>query len=227
MGLALGVTAIVVLALFSELARPRLAQLGARARAAVEQRHERRRRAAELVYDPGRELRAEQRARVLLRSCVNEEEWAMYRELGFLRVWGASRGRSQAEYAYLVYPHKPIVAYLPQTGSILGEYCVAFKNETAPSGGPRLPDADDVLAKWMLLAADERGLLEQANMHMPGRQVDPEQVRGDLARLGNWERARFAQRSRRPAPETSTHPPAMSSRRRAANRRLASRAGTR
>ena len=38
-------------------------------------------------YDPGRELRAEQRARELLRSCVNEEEWAMYRDLGFLRVW--------------------------------------------------------------------------------------------------------------------------------------------
>ena len=39
-------------------------------------------------YDPGRERRAEQRARALLRSCVNEEEWAMYRDLGFLRVWG-------------------------------------------------------------------------------------------------------------------------------------------
>ena len=39
-------------------------------------------------YDPGRERRAEQRARELLRSCVNEEEWAMYRDLGFIRVWG-------------------------------------------------------------------------------------------------------------------------------------------
>ena len=26
----------------------------------------------------------------LLRSCVNEEEWAMYRDLGFIRVWGAA-----------------------------------------------------------------------------------------------------------------------------------------
>ena len=40
-------------------------------------------------YDPGRERRAEQRARQLLRSCVNDEEWAMYRDLGFVRVWGA------------------------------------------------------------------------------------------------------------------------------------------
>ena len=39
-------------------------------------------------YDPGRERRAEQRARMLLRSCINEEEWTMYRDLGFIRVWG-------------------------------------------------------------------------------------------------------------------------------------------
>ncbi len=39
-------------------------------------------------YDPGRERRAEQRARALLRSCVDEHDWAMYRDLGFLRVWG-------------------------------------------------------------------------------------------------------------------------------------------
>jgi hypothetical protein len=40
------------------------------------------------LYDPGRERRAEQRARELLRSCVNDEEWAMYRDLGFIRVAG-------------------------------------------------------------------------------------------------------------------------------------------
>jgi acyl-coenzyme A synthetase/AMP-(fatty) acid ligase len=64
-------------------------------------------------YDPGRERRAEQRARQLLKSCVNDEEWAMYRDLGFIRVWGAMaraprRGRigddprAGAPYAYLV-----------------------------------------------------------------------------------------------------------------------------
>src|ERR671917_378604 len=83
-------------------------------------------------YDPGRERRAEQRARELLKSCVNEEEWAMYRYLGFLRVWGGQShpdGPSElrgVDYAYLVYPHKPIVAYLPQTGRLLNEYCVEF-----------------------------------------------------------------------------------------------------
>ena len=52
------------------------------------------------AYDPGRERRAEARARELLRSCVNEEDWEMYRDLGFLRVWGAGRaagGRDGAE----------------------------------------------------------------------------------------------------------------------------------
>ncbi len=162
-------------------------------------------------YDPGRELRAEQRARALLRSCVNDEEWAMYRELGFLRVWGANSGapldggvpfaaaaglapagRAGAPYAYLIYPHKPLVAYLPQTGVLLNEYCVAFPDLTRPYGSSRLPDSDDVLAKWMALTADEPGLVSSANMHLPGRQIDPEQVRRDLQRLSRWERERLA-----------------------------------
>jgi hypothetical protein len=209
MALALGATAIVVLALFWELATPSLRTLGGRCRDALARHRERARREAELAYDPGRELRAEQKARSLLRSCVNDEEWAMYRDLGFLRVWGGG-GRSGASYAYLVYPHKPIVAYLPQTGAILNEYCVAFNRGRSEVAPRRLPDADDVLAKWMLLAADERSLLEQANMHMPGRQVDPEQVRGDLARLASWERTRSAALRRRgaegcaPAPAART-----------------------
>src|SRR4051794_27086821 len=40
------------------------------------------------AYDPARERRAEQRARELLRSCANDEEWSMYRDLGFIRRWG-------------------------------------------------------------------------------------------------------------------------------------------
>ncbi len=140
----------------------------------------------ELDYDPGRERRAEQRARTLLRSCVNEREWAMYRDLGFLRVFG----RSGARYAYLIYPHKPIVSYVPSTGALLSEYCVAFPDHSRPYGSARLPDSDDVLAKWMALRADERGLIADANMHLPGRQVDPERIKRDLARLAGWERER-------------------------------------
>ncbi len=118
----------------------------------------------------------------------------MYRDLGFVRVWGATGegkgGGEGARYAYLVYPHRPIVAYVPATGALLSEYCVAFPDHTRPYGSTRLPDADDVLAKWMALTADERKLISDANMHLPGRQLDPEQVREDLARLARWERER-------------------------------------
>src|ERR687892_737071 len=158
------------------------------------------------VIDPGRERRAEQRARELLKSCVNEEEWAMYRDLGFLRVWGGQSdpdGPSElrgVDYAYLVYPHKPIVAYLPQTGRLLNEYCVEFPDDTRPYGSPRLPDSDDVLAKWMALNGDERRIIAEANLHLPGRQLDPRQIERDLWRLGRWERERLARALRTGAP---------------------------
>jgi len=198
--LALGTAALVLLALLSELARPRLI-------AALERRRlrsaERERTANELAYDPGRELRAEQRARALLQSCVNGDDWAMYRDLGFLRVWGGlgdhPRG-ADAAYAYLIYPHKPIVAYVPETGELLNEYCVAFPDHSKPYGSSRLPDSDDVLAKWMALSADERRLVGEANMHLPGRQVDPDRVRRDLVRLARWERESAKDPAAPPAP---------------------------
>ncbi len=203
--LVLAATALVALALLSDLLIPRVEEAWRRHRA---------RRASPgglwsrltrsgthptpLVYDPGRERRAEQRARALLRSCVNEEEWAMYRDLGFIRVWGGqadgpgtSAGTGGAPYAYLIYPHKPILAYLAQTHRLLAEYCVEFLDETRPYGSARLPDSDDVLAKWMALTGDERRLIEMANMHLPGRQLDPAQVTRDLWRLKQWERARM------------------------------------
>jgi hypothetical protein len=190
--LALAATAIVVFALLAEVLLPRIEE-------AIVHRRARRARVPSYPYDPGRERRAEARARSLLRSCVNDEEWAMYRDLGFLRVWGhqadlPDQGVSTggADYAYLVYPHKPIVAFIPQTGRLLNEYCVAFPDDTRPYGSARLPDSDDVLAKWMALTGDERRLISTANMHLPGRQVDPRQVKRDLWRLSQWERQRQA-----------------------------------
>jgi hypothetical protein len=211
MELALSATAIVVLALLWEVSLPWFdRRLEAR----------RRRRAIQAqggrepipAYDPGRERRAEQRARELLKSCVNREEWEMYRDLGLLRVWGGqSCGPGQAHdlqgvpYAYLIYPHKPIVAYLPQTGQTLNEYCVEFPDETRPYGSAMLPDSDDVLAKWMALKGDELRIISEANMHLPGRQIDPRQVQRDLWRLNQWERERLAraQRGKAPAPDAS------------------------
>ena len=188
MALALGTAAVVLVVLLWELARPRaLAALGG-LRVYAQQLRARSRAAGVVAYDPGRERRAEQRARELLRSCVDARDWEMYRDLGFLRVWGGLGERTPVSYAYLIYPHRPIVAYVPQTGALLNEYCVAFPDHTRPYGSARLPDSDDVLAKWMALTADERRLIEEANMHLPGRQVDPERVRRDLVRLASWER---------------------------------------
>jgi hypothetical protein len=186
MVLALGASALVALALLSDIIAPRVLQTWARHRA-------RRRILPETTLDPGRERRAEQTARELLRSCVGEEEWAMYRELGFIRVWGsqASVRSGGVEYAYLIYPHRPVVAYAPQTGRLLGEYCVEFPDDTRPYGTARLPDSDDVLAKWMALTGDERRLLASANLHLPGRQVDAAQVTRDLWRLSRWEQGRM------------------------------------
>jgi hypothetical protein len=199
-GLALGTAAVVLVVLLWELARPTLKRGLARG---VELWAASRRGSAPAGYDPGRERRAEQRARALLRSCVAEHEWAMYRDLGFLRVWGGLGDRARganAAYAYLIYPHKPIVAYVPETGELLNEYCVAFPDHSKPYGSSRLPDSDDVLAKWMGLTADERRLVGEANMHLPGRQVDPDRVRRDLVRLGRWERELSRSPAAPPAP---------------------------
>ena len=188
--LALAATALVVIALLWEMVAPQLAEQLSRHRA-------RRQLVATPSYDPGRERRAESRARQLLKSCVNDEEWAMYRDLGFIRVWGMQAERpgeheaaAGTPYAYLIYPHRPLLVYLPQTGRLLNEYCVAFPDETRPYGSARLPDSDDVLAKWMALTGDERRLVETANLHLPGRQLDPRQVKRDLWRLRQWERER-------------------------------------
>ncbi len=192
--LALSACVIVAVALLWEVIAPQFSAWRARRKAG------RRRIDPVVEYDPGRERRAEQRARNLVRSCVNDEEWAMYRDLGFLRVWGScargpgdgeGEGRRGAPYAYLIYPHKPIVAFVPQTGQLLSEYCVEFPDPDRPYGSARLPDSDDVLAKWMGLTGDERRLIASANMHLPGRQVDPVAVRRDLWRLGRWEQARL------------------------------------
>ena len=123
----------------------------------------------------------------------------MYRDLGFIRVWGGPEGARDG-YGYLIYPHKPIVAFLGGSESLLSEYCVEFA--TLDEGrGSRLPESDDVLAKWMALNGDEERLIKDANMHLPGRQVDPQRVRRDLARLAEWERNRERRRHRPTQPQ--------------------------
>jgi len=191
--LAFVVVALVAGALAASVVFSRLQDRLATARA---EHGERRRRRHAPRIDPGTERRAERRARALLRSVVNRDEWEMYRDLGFIRVIGRNSvdQSGTGAYCYLLYPHKPIVAYLPGSNSLMSEYCVEFPDHDERVYGPKLPDSDDVLAKWMMLRSDEEGLIKRANMHLPGRQVDPQQVRRDLWRLKIWERDRLARR---------------------------------
>jgi hypothetical protein len=126
---------------------------------------------------------AERRARELLRSVVSDDAWRCYQELGFISVPG--RGDSASGYAYLLYPQRPLIAYETASGRLLSEYCARFRDD-----GERLPDADDVLAKWLALGGRERELIATANVDPPGHQLDPGHVRRDLARLEQWRRGR-------------------------------------
>jgi hypothetical protein len=128
--------------------------------------------------NPARERRAEERARQLLRSTAGEEALEMYERLGFLCVEDDG-----GEYGYLIYPQRPIVGYDARNGELLSEYCVRFRDGSDPEAGERLPDADDVLAKWLALRMDESHTLRTANVHPLGRQLDPAMVRRDLAAL--------------------------------------------
>lgn len=136
------------------------------------------------VPDYLRDLRAEARARELLREVAGPDAYAMYAQLGFIVVETDDEG-----YGYLIYPHRPIVAFDTASGELLSEYCVRFPDDGDPSAGEWLPDADDVLAKWIALRADERRLIGVANMHLPGRQHDPDMLRRDIAKLGQWRAA--------------------------------------
>jgi hypothetical protein len=182
---------LVVLVVLGTLA---VVGFGPSALEAVRRLAARRRRAPrvrrEPAYDPGRERRAERKARELLRAAVSPGDYEMYEAFGFLRVLGRRHRGRPSGYAYLIYPHRPIVAYDAETGELLSEYCIGFPDRAETAYGSRLPDADDVLAKWMSLHGDEHKLIADANMHLPGRQVDPEQVRRDLRRLREWESRR-------------------------------------
>jgi hypothetical protein len=125
----------------------------------------------------------DQRAEQLLGSVAGEEALAMFRDLGFLCLPGE-------DYGYLLYPQRPVVAYDAKSGELLNEYCVRFEDHSDPDHGPELPDADDLLATWMALRADERSLISTANMDRPGRQMDPGQVRKDLRTFELWQARR-------------------------------------
>ena len=132
------------------------------------------------------ELAAEQRAEALMASVVGDEGLEQYRALGFLHVFADPEADGCPGYGYLIYPHRPIVSFDARSGRLLNELCVSFPDRGDRDADGRLPDADDVLAKWMAIRGDELALLAEANIHPPGRQIDPDQARRDVIRLGEW-----------------------------------------
>ncbi len=138
---------------------------------------------------------AERRSLDLLRSVVNEDEWEMFSDLGFICVTGRRGPRpgrpagGPPRYRYLIYPHLPVVALLPRSMAPVREYCVQFP-ERGEAGTPLLPQGDDVLAKWMTLRADEDRLLSYANVGNAGCQVPLGRIERDIARLERWSARR-------------------------------------
>ena len=139
MVLALAATALVALALLSDLIVPRLEEAWRGCAPAA-------RVPATLRTTPGASG-APRRARG---SCCARASTTRSGRCtatsGLIRVWGAQAdgpddagGTGGAAYAYLIYPHRPIVAYLAQTHRLLGEYCVAFPDETRPYGSAGCP----------------------------------------------------------------------------------------
>jgi hypothetical protein len=120
----------------------------------------------------------ERAARELLRSVVGDRDAEVYEAFGLLVVEDAG-----GEYGYLIYPQRPVVSYDARSGEVLSEYCVRFLDSEE-----RLPDADDVLAKWMALQWDEGRLLGIANIDPLGTQLDPAMVRRDLEAVRQWRR---------------------------------------
>jgi hypothetical protein len=126
---------------------------------------------------------------------VNADEWAMYRDLGFICVGGRRVGVGPAaapRYRYLIYPHLPVVALLPRSLAPVREYCIQFPEAGAPHPRRILPSGDDVLAKWMTLRSDEARLLAYANVGSPGCQVPLARIERDVARYQRWRARRSA-----------------------------------
>src|ERR1700693_2153929 len=105
--LAVVAAVAALVAVATELLAPRVARRRGGRAAEARRGHAH----TQVVQDPGRERRAEHRARELLRSCVNAEDWEMYRDLGFLRVGSSAVDGRDEPCAYLLYPHLPIVVY--------------------------------------------------------------------------------------------------------------------
>ena len=140
---------------------------------------------------PVNQAEADRRSLELLRSVVNDDEWRMFTDLGFLCVTGRRFRRdgrnALPRYRYLIYPHLPLVALLPRSMAPVREYCIQFPDIAMSGPDGLLPIGDDVLAKWMTVRADEDRLLAFANVSNAGCQIPLNQIERDLRRLSRWQ----------------------------------------
>ncbi len=147
---------------------------------------------------PVSEGQADARSLELLRSVVNEDEWRMYEELGFLCVTGRRLRPDGTEglprYRYLIYPHRPLVALLPRSLSPVREYCIEFRDASTSRDGRAalLPIGDDLIAKWMTVRSDENRMLAHANVSAAGCQIPLSQIERDVRRYARWRDAQPA-----------------------------------
>ena len=148
-------------------------------------------------------------------SCVNEEEWAMYRDLGFIRVWGGcAGGPARARHAprpaaarrtpTSIYPHKPIVAYLPQTARAAQRVLrrvpgrdAALRQRAAAGLRRRAGQVDG--------AHRRRAAPDRQRQHAPARPPGRPASRSAATSgaCGQWERERLRRAPRRAAPAPS------------------------
>ena len=158
-------------------------------------------------YDPGRERRAEQRARELLqvlrqRGGVGDvPRPRLPPRLGRpgrgpeapRATWGASPTPTSSTPTSRSWPtcRRPASCSTSTASSSRTR-----RGRTARRGCPTPTTCSP--SGWRSRATSAR-LITEANMHLPGRQVDPRQVQRDLWRLGQWERERLAARPRREA----------------------------
>ena len=100
----------------------------------------------------------------------------MYRDLGFIRVWGGQAGPRRRGARPARRPVRLPRSIRTSRSSPTCRRPASSSTSTAsssptrrgPYGSALLPDSDDVLAKWMALRGDERGLIAEANLHLPG-----------------------------------------------------------
>ena len=135
---------------------------------------------------PGPRASRRARARELLRSVVSATSTRCTRSSASSRSTAATASAATATCSTRTGRSSPTT---PRTGELLNEYCVGFPDRSEPRAGQRLPDADDVLAKWMALRGDERELIvggEHAPARAPAR-PRPGAARPD--RLREWRGA--------------------------------------